>query len=131
MPILSRDAILQANDLEKELVPVPEWGGEVYVRAMTGAERDRFEASVVEQRGKKQIFHIEQIRAKLASYTICDEQGNRLFTDADVKVLGQKSAAALQRVYEVAQRLSGITDTAVDELAEGLEDDPFDGSPIG
>ena len=45
-----------------------------------------------------------------------------------IKALSEKSAAALQRVFEVAQRLSGITDDDVEELAEGLEDIPFEGS---
>lgn len=129
MAILTKDAILTAEDLKRELVPVPEWGGEVYVRALTGAERDKFESSVVEQRGKRQIFHTQDIRAKLAAYTIVDEKGERLFSDADVKALSQKSAAALNRVYEVAARLSGITEEAIEELGEGLEESPFDGSP--
>jgi hypothetical protein len=41
---LTRDSILNAKDLKKELVKVPEWGGEVYVRCMTGSERDAFES---------------------------------------------------------------------------------------
>lgn len=129
MAILNRDAILSAQDIKRELVSVPEWGGDVYVRALTGAERDSFEASVVEQRGKKQIFHTQDIRAKLVARAVVDESGNRIFTDTDVKALTQKSASALQRLFEVAQRLSGITEDAVDEMAEGLEADPFDASP--
>lgn len=129
MPILTRDAILSSQDLKKELVSVPEWGGDVWVRAMTGGERDKFEASVVEQRGKKQIFHTQDIRAKLVALTVCDEDGQLLFSQPDVKALSEKSASALQRIYEVAARLSGITEEAVEELSQGLEDNPFDGSP--
>jgi hypothetical protein len=127
--ILNRDAILSADDLKKELVPVPEWGGDIYVRALTGAERDQFEASIVEMRGKKSVFKPENIRAKLAVYSVCDEGGKRLFSDADMTALSKKSAAALQRVFETAQRLSGITEDAVEELTEGLEESPFDSSP--
>lgn len=129
MAILNRDEILQASDIVTELVPVPEWGGEVYVKGMTGAERDKFESSIVEQRGKEQKMNMANIRAKLASLTICDEKGKRLFTEADVQALSQKSAAALQRVMIVAQKLSGIGDEDVKELAEGVKNDPFDGSP--
>ena len=129
MSLLSRDAILAADDLPKELVALPEWGGEVYVRALTGAERDRFEAAMIEQKGKHQTVNMEMIRARLASMTICDEQGKRLFTDGDVRGLAGKSAAALNRVFEVARRLSGLAAEDVAELAEGLEKDPFDASP--
>jgi len=51
-----------------------------------------------------------------------------LFTDADVKALGMKSAVALQRVFDVAQRLSGITSDDVDELAKELDENPFEDS---
>ena len=37
-PILSRQAILQANDITAETVPTPEWGGAVRVRMLTGTE---------------------------------------------------------------------------------------------
>jgi len=131
MPILTREQILQANDIEKELVKVPEWGkaAEVYVKGMTGAERDKFEGSMIQTRAKSQEINMSNIRAKLASLTICDEKGKRLFSENDVQALSQKSAAALQRVFEVAQKLSGITDADVEELTEEIKQDPFEGSP--
>jgi hypothetical protein len=129
MKILTRDEILAALDVEKELVSVPEWGGDIYIKGMTGAERDKFEASIISRNGKDATVNMLNIRAKLASLTICDEGGKRLFTEADVMALSQKSAVALQRVFKVAQRLSGIGDDEVKELAEGVKNDPFDGSP--
>ena len=128
MPVLNRDDILDANDIQIELVSVPEWGGDVFVKGMTGAERDRFEAGVISLDSKSEKVDMRDIRAKLCSETICDEVGKKLFNQADIKALSEKSAAALQRVFEVAQRLSGITDDDVEELAEGLEDLPFEGS---
>jgi hypothetical protein len=44
-------------------VSVPEWGGEVVVRALTGAERDAFEQSTIEQRGKSVKTNLANIRA--------------------------------------------------------------------
>ena len=129
MPLLNRDAILAALDLPKELVSVPEWGGDVYVRSLTGKERDQFESGMIEQRGKSQTVNLSNIRAKLASMTICDEDGKRIFTDADMQALSGKSAVALQRVFEVAQRLSGLGATDVEELTKGLEERPLEGSP--
>lgn len=101
---LTRDAILGVQDLKTERVPVPEWGGDIYVRGMSGAERDAFEQSLMV--GDK--FTPDNVRARLAARCICDEKGERLFSDADIVVLGAKNAAALDRVYDVAQRLSGI-----------------------
>ncbi len=118
MALLTRDAILQAQDLPAEQVPVPEWGGEVLVRGLTGAERDNFEQSIAEQKGKNVKMNLQNVRAKLVALTVVDEDGNRLFSDKDAEVLGRKSAVALNRVFEVAQKLSGLTPEDVDELAK-------------
>jgi len=129
MAVLTRDDILQAKDIKIELVPTPGWGGEVYVKGLNGAERDKFEGSLIIMRGKDKQMNMANIRAKLASMSICDEKGKRLFNENDVQALSQKSASELQRVFAVAQRLSGISDEDVEELAEELKNDPFDGSP--
>ena len=117
MGLLTRDAILQAKDLPSEDVEVKDWGGTVRVRALTGAERDAFEQSIVEQRGKNTRMNLQNMRAKLVALTVVDEDGNRLFTDADAAALGKKSAAALTKVFEVAQRLSGLRAEDVEELS--------------
>ena len=129
MSSLKREDILDVKDIEIEEVEVPEWGGTVCVKGMSGLERDAFEASIVQAKGKGTKVNMENIRAKLAAQTLCDEQGERLFTDADVKLLGKKSAVALQRVFVVAQKLSGIGDADVNELVDGLNENPSDGSP--
>lgn len=126
--MLNKKDILTANDIVKEIVNVPEWGGDVYVRGMTGRQRDQFEASIIQTRGNDRSLNMDNIRAKLASMTICDEEGKRIFTDADIAELSNKSAVALQRIFTVAQRLSGIGEQDVDELAEGLKEVPFDDS---
>lgn len=116
--ILSKEQILQAVDLPRELVAVPEWGGEVWVRGLTGAERDAFEASIVgEERGKDRL-NLRNVRAQLVAMSVVDEAGGRLFTDRDVAALGLKSAVALSRIVEVCQRLSGLSSTDMEELAK-------------
>ena len=136
MSALNREEILGADDIQVELIEVPEWGGDVWVKGMTGQERDKFEDELIIRstvgKGRKttQVSEVSlaDIRAKLCSMTICDKDKTRLFTEKDVKALSKKSAAALQRVFEVAQELSGITDDDIDELVEELEESPFDDS---
>lgn len=129
MKSLKREDILGANDIQIEAVAVPEWGGEVYVKGMDGIERDAFEASIVRMKGASGRVNMENIRAKLAVHTICDEEGNKLFTDKDIAALGKKSAAALQRVFVVAQRLSGIGENDVKEMVDELQENPTEDSP--
>lgn len=113
---LTRDQILEADDLERQEVEVPEWGGSVWVRSMTGLERDKFETTLTN--GKDKGVNLQNIRARLVGLCSVDDGGARLFTDDDVKLLGKKSAKALDRVFDVAQRLNGLRNEDVEELAE-------------
>ena len=126
--ILTREDILQAEDILTEIVDAHEWGGDVIVQGITGKERGRFEAGVIHNPGKKQKINMIDMRAILCSLSIVNEDGKKLFTPADVKALNEKSAAPLNRIFEVAQRLSGLTDNDVKDLEEGLEESPLDDS---
>jgi hypothetical protein len=46
---------------------------------------------------------------------LCDEAGNLTFTEQDVWALGEKNAAVLDRLFEVAQRLSSLRPKDVEE----------------
>jgi hypothetical protein len=110
--MLTKDTILGASDLPTEEVPVPEWGGSVFVRTMSGMERDAFEQSIVDSKKRGLV----NVRARLAVQVVCDSTGARIFTDTDADALGKKSGKALDRIFDVAQRLSGIGAKDVEEL---------------
>src|SRR4051812_5916733 len=128
MGLLTRDAILAALDLPTETVAVPEWGGEVRVRGMTGTERDAFEMETFSSNGKNKEANWANMRARALARGIVDESGDRIFTDADIALLGSKSAAAMDRVFEVFQRLNGLRSSDLDTLAKNSESDPPDAS---
>ena len=118
MSLLSKTAILAAQDLQTEDVEVPEWGGAIRVRSFTGRERDAFEASMVRGDGKDRKVDLTNMRARLVGLTVIDETGQRIFTDDEVDLLGAKSGAALDRVFAVAQKLNGLSGADVDELSK-------------
>ena len=115
---LTRDQIMAhaGKPLRTEVVEVPEWGGSVTVRELTGRERDAFEASIVEQKGKKSVVNMDNMRAKFVSACVIGDDGQSLFYPTDVERLGDLSAAALNRVFDVGRRLSGLTDDDMEEL---------------
>ena len=118
MTLLSKTAILAAQDLQTEDVEVPDWGGAVRVRSFTGRERDAFESSMVRGDGRDRKVDLTNMRARLVGLTIIDETGQRLFTDEEVDLLGAKSGAALDRVFAVAQKLNGLSGADVEELSK-------------
>jgi len=119
--MLTRDQILGADDLRRETVAVPEWGGEVLVRTLNGAERDAYEATIIQQRGTNATMNLVNARAKLVQRTVIDESGQLLFDEGDVRSLAKKSSAALQRVYDAAARLCGLTKQDIEELTKNSE----------
>jgi len=131
---LSKSAILNAQDIVFEDVPVPEWGGVVRVKALTAAEKDAFETSLISLRQvgnqMQQKTNLVNVRAKLAAKSIVDEEGARIFDDSEVMDLGRKSAAALDRVVDVAKKLSRVSEADLKELTEGLKNDQPAVSPI-
>ncbi len=116
---LTKDQILEANDLQSEPVHVQEWGGDVLVRTMTGADRDAFEASMITTLpdGTRKP-NMTNMRAKLVALTVVDEAGNRVFDVSDVDRLALKSASALERVFNAAQRINGLGAQAEDLAAK-------------
>jgi len=121
MELLTRAQILKVEDLPRELVDVPEWGGSVWVRTMSGTERDTYEESLIHRQGETVSLCMVNARAKVCASSICDDKGERLFSDEDVISLGHKSGAALERVFSVARRLSRLNDSELEETAKNSE----------
>ena len=116
MALLTKDQILSADDLVYEDVEVPEWGGTVRVIVMTGAIRDKYEGSLYQMREK--IGQADNLRARFVSHCMVDEDGKLLFSPKDVLELGQKSSAALDRVFAVATRLNHGGEEGLEEAAK-------------
>ena len=117
--MLTKEAILAADDLPTEDLHVPEWGGPVRVRGLNCADRDAFLMELLRWK-KGDTFDpagVHGQKAKLVQMTVCNGDGSLLFNVEDRAALGVKSAAALDRIYAVAMRLSGLSAEAA-ETAE-------------
>ncbi len=130
---LSADDIIAAQDIVIERVEVPEWGGHIYVRAMTAAARERYIESVRKTEGKGrnavEKIQLEDSSAKLVQNTACNKLGSLLFTSAHIKKLAAKSSKAMQRVVDAASRLNGLDDDAEQEAKNVLaKSDQTEGS---
>ena len=119
---LSKAKILAAKDVKlSEAVPVPEWGGDVYIRTISGTERDKFEEAYSEQKMKA-------FRVRFLVMTLADESGERLFADADIDALGGKSSVVINRLFDKAWQHNAFTDEAVDALGNDSPTAPSESS---
>ena len=117
--MLDKNSILNSDDLPREEVVVELWGGSVWVRTLTGTERDQFESSCIKSKGKNSGVNMENIRARLCVLTICNETGERLFDARDIDAIGKKSAMCLDLIFAVSQKLNGLGSDDVESLAKG------------
>lgn len=124
MAFLSFDDIMAADDLKTEVVPVPEWGGEVLIRMLTGTERDAFEQTLSRSRNGKVERNLENFRARLAAEVLVNEDGSKMVTTRQQKErLGRKSVAGLERIVEAATKLNRMSEDDVEEMTKGFDEE--------
>jgi len=125
--LLNREALLKKEELEVVKVELSK-DEFVFVKQMTGRERDNFEQSLLKKTkdAKGQIVGFEQatedFRAKLAVVTICDEKGVLLLKHEDYPLLSQMmSATRLEKIVNVAQKLNAISEEDKEALVKNSE----------
>ncbi len=108
-----RDAIKAANDLQTELVTVPEWDDVVVeVRSMSAAVRVR---TLKAARAFDPDTDAVALYPRLAIECCYDpETGEKLFDAEDEEWLAEKSVKALERLATVAMKVSSLGDDAVE-----------------
>jgi len=113
MAHLNRDQILKSDDLKLTEVQIPEWGGSVFVKPLTSKQKDQYEASLIDKKGNP-VY--KNIRARLAVMCVVSDKGEQLFTDVDIEALGNKSGAALSRIFNVVLEKNNITEEDLGDL---------------
>ena len=124
--ILTRDQIFAAKDEQRELVDVPEWGGAIAIWGMTGKQRGTFEAALTSTNTKNKQENWKRFRAAMlvnCCYDGMDDGANKVFRSQDVDALNDKSALVLDRLYQIAERLSGYKKKDVDEITKNSSGD--------
>lgn len=137
MTTLSRNLLLQKEELEKVQVDLGK-GESVWVRQMTGRERDNFEQSLIKEKkdAKGNVISYDRalgdFRAKLAVATCCDDEGKALFLPDDYSLLSQNmSAKRLEMIVNAAQKLNAISEEDKEALVKNSSPESEDNSNSG
>ena len=108
---INRDSILAgASKSRTEQLHVPAWDCTIYVRGLTGWQRDSIEQEFAAARDGKRVINV---RGRIVAWCVVDDAGRRVFTDADAQTLGQYDAVVLDPIASLALRLSGMTPEAI------------------
>lgn len=108
-----REKILNANDIQEEIVKVPEWGVEILVRGMTGEDRNRILEDCVKVNPKTKETKTDLTKMYPEVIIACaydPETKEKIFKPEDRDALGKKNGKALDTVFKVAAKLSGLNE---------------------
>lgn len=110
-----RTSILEADDLESEVVTVDQWGVDVVVKSPDARQRARLMRDFMNAETGEVDY--ERMYPAIVIATVHDpETGATVFESSDFEMLAGKNGAAMETVARVAMRLAGFTaDDAVDE----------------
>lgn len=126
--LLTFDEIVAANDIQYDYVEVPEWGGRLRVKSLTGEERSKVFAAI--RAHGKQIHDDDEAAsifyARVIAASAVDEDDKLVIGQKNALALTKKNAAALTRVFKVCARLSGLGDDEIEKAKEDLKRTPSD-----
>ena len=114
--VLTRDQILEAEDLTLKRVEVPEWGGDVFVRTLSAGQLEDLQARIKDNEGGE--LTDTELVAYVVAETCCNGKGALYFTREDTDALMGKSPKLLTRVGDEAMNLNLLTMGSRDD-AEG------------
>lgn len=86
-------------------VQVPEWDGTVYLREITAGQRDQFDAWQLAQTDDTRF---RDIRARLLVMSLCDADGNLMFSISEITTVSDFPASVVNRLWESAIDLNGM-----------------------
>lgn len=105
-PILTPDQILGADDLARETVPVPEWGGDVVLSALS--------VRALNDCNRKSMVGGEVDAEKITVNVVIEGMVEPKLTDDQAGQLAMKSAAVINRLGAKIFKLSGVDQATLD-----------------
>lgn len=112
--LTSRDQFIQFASALKRVEACDVFGAKVFIRVMSGAQREIYEAFVMSKQGKDgKIGDIKGLRAKLVSLTLCDADGALL--DISPDEVNEMDGLFVEELFSAAQRVNKLGDAGTGE----------------
>lgn len=120
-----RQLIMQKQDRPEKLVPVPEWGMKVLVRAMSGTQRALYE-DLPRHPETKRLQNTRHAYAEMVRWCCCHPRTKKpifVATDRD-ELMDQHNGAIIDELATWALRLSGLLPMQQEQVAKNSEATP-------
>ena len=99
--LLTLNDILGIDDLKRETIEVPEWGGTVTAKELTAEQKLKVGAIVSAEGSQDDPNRIVQVMLTAAAYGLGA-------TDEQIKAVGAKNYGAIEKVADALLRLFGM-----------------------
>jgi hypothetical protein len=112
--LLTKEQILNCDDTGIIEENVPEWGGKINLRPMSAANKNKLynhlkSNNTEDKSGDTVMKNMDGWYELSVAFTVCDENGNLLFSEADIGVLANKNPDVIDRLAIIAQDISGLS----------------------
>lgn len=123
----TRDIILAADDIDSEVIEVPEWGVKMAIRGMDGTTRAAMVKKFMSNDAESDIDNLYP--SLLIACCFDAETGEQLFTEEHKTAINQKNGVVVERIAMACMRIAGLSKDSVEEgKDDSTETTPSDSS---
>lgn len=115
---LTRSKIGEFRDRDFLDLAVPEWDGTVRLRRLN--VRDRIALAESGKAGESELMFM----VKLVAYSVCDQAGQRVYSDAEIEELLAMPYEPLERIFKAALEFSRLTQSAAEQVEKNSGTQP-------
>ena len=119
--LLSKFDIFEASNQQREKVEIPEWGGYVYVTAVSAADWVSFQDETAKGKDEGGKADASLWMGRVLARTIVDEDSQRLFDDADAEELMKKPLTIINRLFRASDKLNDFTGRGLQNAEKNFE----------
>jgi len=126
--VITREQFLKPMPRQKVDVQLPELGNGavVPVWSLTAKERAQFERDMMNKSGKTSDARMREVRERLVVACCRTDDGEPIFTLADVQAIGEQNAKLVERIVDAAMTLIGMKAPDLEELAKNSDETDAD-----
>lgn len=123
---MTRDEFLSATERQFQDVPIPEnfpiarlRGKRFRVWSMDSLQQSRFQTALIDPKTGNPIpERIEEMKARKVVYSVGNDDGAQLFTDADIPAILKLGCGLVDKICEVADELNRFTNPSQDNATK-------------
>lgn len=105
---MNNQALQHLMSLKPEYVHFEVKGVKYQAKQLSEAEFKKYQAEIVEFKEGERVFHSEELVGALIFACLCDEEGNKVFTEKDRALVDQIPRVVLNEIFVHAAAINGV-----------------------